>query len=525
MSVRRLTATEIASFVRDELLSPGRTRPVIAVTTNPHDPPAAVDAARFALDVGGTADVVALDTGEATWALTAALPSRLDVYGGAVRIGWPGLSASSNPRDHPLLFCFTEQDVERTALRVIAEIHERVRRAAPKVAPLPPAPERPRLGRVVTAKVERIEGSRVEVTADGATGLLSDADASPDRVALDLEVGETLSVRRLLRANGEPASFSVRGVIQDPWPRIARRYATGDVVRGRVCRVEQNYVLVEILPGAALLVPRSEVDWSRFRHPGDVVRLGQPTKVKVLSIDESARQGTGAIKQAYGAEPRPAISPAPGQPPFMEVDLQPAAAVPEDGGEDRAALAEEVRSLVADREDLVRRLREKNDEVAALRKELRSAEDRARAREAEALDPASSEAAFLTAVRIEHARAFDEGSRASHAIQRMRVGREFLARLRALEGLDVEKVVEVCAQVACGRAHEIPGRSVHELHAGERGASGRTRASDGAKAWRCSLQDGTPGARRLHWWEIPGRDGRTIEFASVAHHDDTSIPS
>jgi hypothetical protein len=185
-----------------------------------------------------------------------------------------------------------------------------------------------------------------------------------------------------------------------------------------------------------------------------------------------------------------------------------------------------VRSLVADREDLVRRLREKSDEVATLRKELRSAQDRARAREAEALDPVSSETAFLTAVRIEYARAFDEGSRASHPLQRMRVGREFLARLSSLQGVDVEKVIEVCAQVACGRAHEIPGRSVHELHAGERsGSVGRTRASDGAKAWRCSLQDGTPGARRLHWWEIPGPAGRTVEFASVAHHDDMSIPS
>lgn len=524
MPVRRLTTPDVAEFV-GELLSPTRTRPIVAVTSNPHAPAAAVDADRLAIDLGDVVDLVAFETGETTWALTAALPSRLDVYGGAVRIWWPGLTASSSPQDHPLMFCFSAAEAERTARRTILAIRARGRPTTP-ASPRPPSvPARPRLGRVVRANVASVGDGRVEVATDEATGRLAEADAPLERVALDLEVGEPLFVRPVLSTNGEPPTFSVRGVLQEPWPRIARRYGMGEVVRGRVCRVEQNYVLVEILPGAALLVPRSEVDWSRFRHPSELVRVGQSTKVKVLAIDEAARTGTGSIKQAYGAEPRPAISAGLGQAPFLEDDLPPSATAPHEPEEDREALAEEVRSLVADREDLVRRLREKNDEVASLRKELRSAQDRARAREADALDPTSSENAFLAAVRIEYARAFDEGSRASHPLQRMRVGREFLHRLRALEGFDVGKVVEVCAQVACGRAHEIPGRSVHELHAAERGAPGRTRASDGAKAWRGSLQDGAPGARRLHWWEIPGRDGRTIEFASVAHHDDVSIPS
>jgi hypothetical protein len=105
----------------------------------------------------------------------------------------------------------------------------------------------------------------------------------------------------------------------------------------------------------------------------------------------------------------------------------------------------------------------------------------------------------------------------------MRVGRAFLDSLRALEGLEPAKVVEVCAQVASGRAHEVSGRSVHELTAGETGKA-IVRGADGAKAWRCSLQAGTPSARRLHWWSIPGLGGATIEFASVAVHDEFSIP-
>ena len=108
-------------------------------------------------------------------------------------------------------------------------------------------------------------------------------------------------------------------------------------------------------------------------------------------------------------------------------------------------------------------------------------------------------------------------------ISRMRVGRAFLESLRKLEGIDLEKVVEVCAQVASGRAHEIPGRAVHELTEGLAGRS-ILRPSDGAKAWRCALQVGTPSARRLHWWKAPAEAGPAIELASVAVHDEYSIP-
>jgi hypothetical protein len=176
---------------------------------------------------------------------------------------------------------------------------------------------------------------------------------------------------------------------------------------------------------------------------------------------------------------------------------------------------------------LAARLRTANAQISDLRRQLRSREDRLRTIESRSrgdVDPTSSETAFLAAVRIDHARRFNESDRHRYPLRRMRVGREFLARLRAIDGVPIEKVVEVCAQVACLRAHEIPGREVHELRAGPAGAPAVVRKRDGAKAWRCSLQDGTPSARRLHWWDVPGPDGRTIEFASVAVHDDFSIP-
>ena len=109
-------------------------------------------------------------------------------------------------------------------------------------------------------------------------------------------------------------------------------------------------------------------------------------------------------------------------------------------------------------------------------------------------------------------------------LQRMLVGARFLASLRELDGIDLDKVLEVCAQVAAGMAHELPAREVHQLRSGPRGAASRVRASDQAQAWRCALQVNSPSARRLHWWAVPSTDGQVIEFANVGLHDDFSIP-
>ena len=161
------------------------------------------------------------------------------------------------------------------------------------------------------------------------------------------------------------------------------------------------------------------------------------------------------------------------------------------------------------------------------KKDLRSAEDRfdnlARKTSSE-VDPLSSERAFSLAVRLCYARMYGEGDRQEHPLRRMRIGASFLESVRDLEGVSLEKIVEVCAQVACGAAATVPAREVHQLRDGPRGAGGRTRDADGAKAWRCSLQDNTASARRLHWWSVPGDDGGVVEFACVGLHDSYGIP-
>jgi len=192
-------------------------------------------------------------------------------------------------------------------------------------------------------------------------------------------------------------------------------------------------------------------------------------------------------------------------------------------------LERECRDLARDREELLQRVEKLRDElkqvrieVQTLRKRLRSAG--ASSASAPADDPTSTPASFLAAVREAYAALYPPADARQYPLRAARVGPRFLESVNALETVDVARIVEICAHVAAGRAHEIPGLHAHPLRSGSRGAPNRVRARDGAQAWRCALKVGAPSAGRLHWWVLQGVEGGAIEFASVGLHDDVDIP-
>ena len=482
---RNLDTPDIEAFVRETLLAADRKTPVVAVTTSVTERRPWIDPEELALELGDRAEVVLIETGEATWALSAALPKRLDVFGGAVRTWWPGLSAESNPYDHPLQIIRSAEEAARAKERVRAAILE-------------------------------------SDTSAGRWGPWSAGAGSPGPSSTSPP-----------RSRHEGRAFTETGAEPrvDSWQLIAAEYKVGDVVPGRVFRVEPRDVLVELLPGAGVVVPLAEIDFTWVRDPAELLTVGERVHVELLELDPGSRRGLASIKRALLRTPRAGIALRPGEPPYLgEESVEESALTLRRALRREQELARqqslEIEAALEDRRQLARSDEELKAQLVLARKDLKSAEDRCRRLEqkvAADLDPLASETSFLAAVRVDYARRFDEGDRFRYPLARMRVGREFLESLRALEGLDPEKVVEVCAQVACGRAHEIAGRAVHELAEGATG-KGIVRASDGAKAWRCALQVASPSARRLHWWIVPAESGHVVEFASVAVHDDFAIP-
>ena len=383
-----------------------------------------------------------------------------------------------------------------------------------------------RIERFADAVVHEIGSAGVFVVADGRTCRVEPADLEGKRLPEDVRVGQYVRVRSTDRLLGTLPVVEVRGVWQDAWRRLGEICRVNDVVWGQVCHIEPSYMLVEVLTEAALLVPLAELDYTRVRHPGEMFKLGERVKGVVLTLETKQRKGTLSIKRAYPMNDPRALSLGLGHAPFLSGDAD--EVLPASEAETEVtALRQELDAALEDRD----RLREENKalkrQLADLKRSLRDAVERPDAASAQEStpDPTESEASFTNAVRASYQRQVIASERDRHPLQRMRIGARFLEDVRQIEGVSIGKVVDVCAQVACLIAIEIPAREVHMLRLGAPGTPVRERERDGAKAWRCSIQIGTASARRLHWWDVPGKDGRTIEFASVGLHDDFDIPT
>jgi small subunit ribosomal protein S1 len=77
----------------------------------------------------------------------------------------------------------------------------------------------------------------------------------------------------------------------------------GDVVPGRIARLEKFGAFVELAPGIDGLAHISELAWSRVGDPSEVVTVGQEVRAKILKIepDESGRVRISlSLKQVDG---------------------------------------------------------------------------------------------------------------------------------------------------------------------------------------------------------------------------------
>jgi hypothetical protein len=329
----------------------------------------------------------------------------------------------------------------------------------------------------------------------------------------------------------------------------------GDVVTGRVQGVNERkkLVFVEVLPGVVGICHVSELDFTFVENIAAFARPGELLPFEVLQLDGGSMSLQLSLKRAHGQQPRPLPSLLDGGRPFVWKEGMPVFESlrqqrngARDGGSLRIVapraptvtapaaeasspnqaldLEAELTAAAEERRNLVAQIRELRQQG---KKEKQAAEARYRDLEKRLLgeaDPSASERSFLLAIRLWHARQFDEGDRTDHPLLRMCVGPKFLASVRETDGIEIDKVIEVCGQVAADLAHKVPGRDVHALRDGSRGAGSMTRGRDGAKAWRYALQVGTPSARRLHWWNVPGPDGAVIEFARIGTHDSLDLP-
>jgi len=134
-------------------------------------------------------------------------------------------------------------------------------------------------------------------------------------------------------------ALGLKQLEEDPWERkIPEKYVAGAIVRGKVTKVTNFGVFVELEPGLEGLLHVSELADHKVDNPEEIVKPGQELDVKVLRVDTDERKIGLSLKRVQWAAEEQQVAPA-------EAPAQPAAKpAPRLGGiqhvEDEAAEGE-----------------------------------------------------------------------------------------------------------------------------------------------------------------------------------------
>ena len=110
---------------------------------------------------------------------------------------------------------------------------------------------------------------------------------------IDVCVIEVDRERRRLILSERAASTETRESLKE---KVIEELTEGETRTGRVTSLADFGAFVNI-SGADGLVHLSEIAWERINHPGEVLKVGQEVKVKVISIDKEKKRIGLSIRQ------------------------------------------------------------------------------------------------------------------------------------------------------------------------------------------------------------------------------------
>jgi small subunit ribosomal protein S1 len=159
------------------------------------------------------------------------------------------------------------------------------------------------VGEKVTARVVKIEsfGAFIEVE-EGIQGLLPLSEMSWQRIrhpGTVVQVGQTIPLVVIaVDATNRKMTFSLKQATGDPWSDAAAQFPKHSLHEGKVARLAEFGAFIELAPNVDGLVHISEMSDKRIRVPGDVVKVGDMVKVRVLDTDIANRRISLSMKNA-----------------------------------------------------------------------------------------------------------------------------------------------------------------------------------------------------------------------------------
>ncbi len=167
------------------------------------------------------------------------------------------------------------------------------------------------IGTVITGKVRNLTnyGAFVEIE-EGIDGLLHVSDLSWTKKITHpsemLKKGDVIQCVVLsVDQEKNRVALGLKQLNEDPWVHaIPNNYQPGMIVKGKVTKITNFGVFVELEPGLEGLLHVSELSDSKIENPQEVVKIGDELEVKILRVDLDDRKIGLSLKRAqWGGGP------------------------------------------------------------------------------------------------------------------------------------------------------------------------------------------------------------------------------
>ncbi len=153
------------------------------------------------------------------------------------------------------------------------------------------------IGQVVTGTVRNLTnyGAFIELE-EGVDGLLHVSDMSWTRkishASEMLKKGDSITCQVIsVDEQRKRIALGLKQMDQDPWSGpIPDRYAPGTIVKGKVTKITNFGVFVELEEQLEGLLHVSELSDQKVANPEEVVKVGDTIEVKVLRVDSADRK-------------------------------------------------------------------------------------------------------------------------------------------------------------------------------------------------------------------------------------------
>lgn len=185
-----------------------------------------------------------------------------------------------------------------------------------------------KVGDVVEGKVTAVTdfGVFVEFGDDRLEGLVHISELAWQRIddpANFIKVGDKIKAE-IINVEGSKIFLSMKKLKHDPWKDVAAKYKIGQVVKGKVLKVNPFGLFVELDPEIHGLAHVSELSDKPIGSPAEIAHPGDELDFKILSIEPNHHRlglSVRALSQQSVSTPD---SPAPAAPPVITETAPPA---------------------------------------------------------------------------------------------------------------------------------------------------------------------------------------------------------